>query len=74
MYRATRPDAPGNSQEQFQATADEVARAIPLINGLLDLNRAAVAAGDEGQRLGIAMVILSFCSLYRIAEDMGYEW
>lgn len=74
VYRAARPDAPGNSQAQFQATADEVARAFPLIHALLELNRAAVAARDENQRIGTAMMILSFCALYRIAEDIGYEW
>lgn len=74
-YRAIRPDAPGNSQEQFQATANEVAMSMPLIHNLLEFNRAAVEQNDEPQRVGTAMMILTICTLYRLAEvEMGYEW
>jgi len=75
IYRAIRPDAPGNTQEQFQATADEAVVAIPLIHHLIDFNRTAVQQNDESQRVGTAMMILALCTLYRLAEsDMGYEW
>lgn len=74
FYQAAQPDAPGNTGTQFQATADEVAVAMPLIHKLLDNNRAAVAAGDERLRVGTAMMTLTLCALYRLAEDMGYEW
>lgn len=74
-YQAIRPDAPGNTQQSFQATADEVAAAIPLIHKLIDFNRAAVEQNDEPRRIGTAMMILTLCTMYRVAEtEMGYEW
>ncbi len=73
-YQAVRPDSDGNSPPQFQATTEDVVSAMPLVQGLIDLNAQAVAGGDEASRLTTAAAILSLTALYRIAEDMGYEW
>lgn len=76
-FLAVRPDAEGNTLQQFQATADEVATAMPLIHRLLEYNRVAVAANDENQRLGLGTtyMILTLCALYRVGEsELGYEW
>lgn len=73
-FQAIRPDADGNSQRQFQATCNEVVTAMPFVRDLIDMNRAAVAANDESQRLGTAYMILAFATLYRLAESSGYEW
>jgi death-on-curing protein len=69
-----RRDAPGNTVEQLQATVDEVAEATPLIPLLVQNNSQAVQNKDESLRLYTAGMITILCALYRLAEDMGYEW
>ena len=74
-YRAIGPKAPGNSPQQFQATAQEVINAMPLAGKLLEANLEAERQNDEPMRYGTTMTILTLCTLYRMAEsDMGYEW
>lgn len=42
-----------------------------MARALIDLNRAAVAVGDENLRLGTAHMILTLGALYRLAESIN---
>jgi len=59
---------------EFQATVSEAARAIPMIRWLVESAAESSEGGDAGaaDRLGAQATLLT--ALYRIAEDMGYEW
>lgn len=67
-------DDPGRAHAERIVTMQEVAQAIPAIN---QANLDALAAQIEGRhdvaaRLHAQSHLLT--ALYRIAEDMGYEW
>lgn len=67
-------DAPGNTLGQLKTTLNEVGDVIPILSLLIEQNTRAVRENDESLRLYTAGMITSLCALYRIAEDMGYEW
>jgi len=74
LYDAMLREAPGNTLQQLQATVDETADITPLIPLFVHLNKIAVARNDESARVSTATAIFVFCTLNRLAEEMGYEW
>ena len=73
-YNAISPDAPGATQAQVVATLDECRRIVPFANELAAGLLQAQEAGDENQRIVALTALKTVGALYRIAEDMGYEW
>jgi death on curing protein len=65
--------APGNSWSEFEASATEACRDIPFLRAALKGMAASQAECVEtfNQRVGAVHALLV---LYRLAEDMGYEW
>lgn len=75
IYDTIRPDDPGNTKKQFEATFEEAGTFIPLVSEMARLNTNAVQQKDEMARLSTASIILTLCTLYRLAEsEMDYEW
>lgn len=60
--------------KEISTTSEEAAQAIPLIRELNSIGHNAAAVGDSET----AQLVRSQCALliilYRLAEDMGYEW
>jgi death on curing protein len=73
-YDALLREAPGQTLQQLQATVDETAGTTSLIPLFVHLNKVAVQRNDESARISTATAIFVFCTLNRLAEDMGYEW
>lgn len=65
---AMKATAAGHNQTEFDASLDEAAAAIPLLHDLREQ-----AGNQEGLARNAAQIAL-LMHLYRIAEDMGYEW
>lgn len=62
------------SQAEVNQTTREAAQAIPLLKNVLEQKRQAAAAGDgEREKLWLGASI-QLIAIYRLAEDMGYEW
>lgn len=56
------------------ATINEASRAIPLIRHLTNRAEALAAAGDQEAAQTFAAMFAVLVAVYRVAEDMGYEW
>jgi len=68
------PRSPGSSLEEFRATGEDARATIPAIDGYLNAVEFATGQNDEilrSQNIGSLMILLC---IYRLAEDMGYEW
>jgi hypothetical protein len=64
----------GATPDSLGATVNEAATAIPLVR---DLFRACCEMWDtagEQERVSAIDNLKTLTALYRIAEDMGYEW
>ncbi len=62
------------SQAEVDQTTREAVKAIPLLDAVLQQKRAAEADGDaERAKLWLGASI-QLIAIYRLAEDMGYEW
>lgn len=68
------PDAPGSGQESVVVTLDECRDAISFTELLANLLVHATETGNEADRLNALISLKTIGALYRIAEDMGYEW
>jgi len=63
--------AANQSDADVHRSTDEAGQAIPLLRALDEL--AQSGTGEPGQA-GLQGAIIALTALYRIAEDMGYEW
>lgn len=64
----------GSTREEMLATLQEAAGSMSVVPHLVERMEAATLTGDlEAGRI-FAAKIHFLMSLYRIAEDMGYEW
>lgn len=61
-------------QTEADATSSEAAQAIPLIAELEGCAVECAKRGDERLALGLRQACVVLVAIYRIAEDMGYEW
>lgn len=61
----------GSTPEEFERTSLEAEGAIPLVR---DFFVRYTREADPIQREMLRQMGLTFIGLYRIAEDMGYEW
>jgi len=62
------------SQPEVDATSNEAAQAIPLIAELEGHADACTERGDERLAHGLRQASAVLVTMYRLAEDMGYEW
>ncbi|MCA9292722.1 MAG: hypothetical protein KDA20_02785 [Phycisphaerales bacterium] len=62
------------SQAEVDQTTREAAQAIPLLDALIAQKRAAEAEGDEVRAKLWLGAVIQLIAIYRLAEDMGYEW
>lgn len=62
------------TREQFAASGAEAMLHIPLIRQLQTAKVEADAAGQSELGHGHHGVVVFLTAIYRIAEDMGYEW
>lgn len=53
---------------------NEAAAAIPLVRDLRAAAERAMAAGEEATARMFMTEVIVFVSLFRLAEDLGYEW
>lgn len=68
------PDAPGADQESVVTTLDETRAVAPFTEVLASQIVAATASSKETERLVALSALKTIGALYRIAEDMEYEW
>ena len=59
---------------EFNASFDEACRAMPLLRELRAELGLAIQANDEESKKRIAFETSLLMHVYRLAEDMGYEW
>jgi len=71
---ALQATAAADRPHEFDASLDEAAAAIPLLHDLREQARQFVQAADHVGLGRNAAQIALLMHLYRIAEDMGYEW
>ena len=64
----------GTSEEEANRTAHEAMTAIPLVEQLDFLQEHSLAIGDQAKASQISYAKVLFIALYRLAEDMDYEW
>lgn len=62
------------SLTEIEATIEEACRNIPCIGVLRHTVKTAVDAGDLESARVLELHATLLTALYRIAEDMGYEW
>lgn len=62
------------SQHEFLATVREAAHAIPVIVDLKTYHDRQVERNEPMVAAMVAAQAILLASLYRIAEDMGYDW
>jgi death on curing protein len=62
------------TRSERMASADEAARAIPVIRHHLNRMDALGQEGKPDQGRILAARVSVLVSIYRLAEDMGYEW
>lgn len=60
--------------DEIEQTATEAATVIPLIRQLLVGHRHFAAMGDHEVASAFMTQVVVLVGIYRIAEDMGYEW
>lgn len=66
--------APGATYEEWLASVKEASKAMPALRGLRGYLDIACESGTQQERdqlIGKCQLLLT---LYRLAEDMGYEW
>jgi death on curing protein len=63
----------GATVPELRATIDEASRHLPLVADLFDLVEP-VAGSASASTAPLVRDLKTFLALYRIAEDMGYEW
>lgn len=73
-FSAIAPDSPGATQTQVVSTLDECRAHVPAADGLAAALLASQQRGDEQGRITALAALKTLAALYRIAEDMGYEW
>jgi len=73
-FNRLNPDALGNDPDQVIATLDEARRVAPFTEVLATQTVEATKSGNEVERLTALAAIKTVAALFRIAEDMGYEW
>jgi death-on-curing protein len=64
----------GTRVPEFSATAHEAASAMPFLFDLADRYKKALPNPSEVDKAEFAGMFKTYLALYRIAEDMGYEW
>ncbi len=70
----SRSAAAGGSEAEVHTTVDEASVHIPIIRMLELSGIHAREVGDAQAELKIKGQIMALVTLFRIAEDMGYEW
>jgi death on curing protein len=63
----------GTLEEQL-ASIQEASRAMPVVAHLHNRVREREAAGDQSAASVFMAQVLLLVAVYRVAEDMGYEW
>ncbi|MGD9688294.1 MAG: type II toxin-antitoxin system death-on-curing family toxin [Phycisphaerales bacterium] len=66
--------AGAQSQQEIDATVAEAQEVIPLVRSLLAASIEAAQAGDEPSAARLKSQAMTLISIYRLAEDMGYDW
>ncbi len=65
----------GKSYDEIRTSIAEAAEAMPIVGQLVAaLNQMTPTAENESEWIPPLTEAILFASLYRIAEDMGYEW
>lgn len=73
-FRALLPGETGAAPLELVRTAEEAGAVVPLIADLARQQGEARQSRDEADWERITMIAVGMLALYRIAEDMGYEW
>ena len=73
-FSAVAPDAPGGSQHEAVMSMDECRANMPFADGLAAALLESQRQGDEAGRIVALSALKTATALYRLAEDMGYEW
>lgn len=68
------PAVTGAKPEELSQSFEEAVRSMPVLAELARQQREAKVAGDEATWVKATMTSVTIIALYRIAEDMGYEW
>jgi death on curing protein len=74
MLESHAAGAQAGSTDLRIATFDEAAANIPLVAELVLRKDAAIGSGDRAAAEFLSTIAITMVSLYRIAEDMGYDW
>lgn len=73
-YNALPRAAPGSREEEFLRTAEEAKMAMPVLcDAAAEAARLAQTGDVEGLQVNTA-IALTLIALFRVAEDMDYEW
>ena len=66
----------GNTPQQFVAAVEDAAMAMPIVADLAAHVQVLDADGkhESAARRDLGRDLKTFLALYRLAEDMGYEW
>jgi death-on-curing protein len=59
---------------ELNASCEDAARAIPVIAHLVQRSEELRTQGDELAAMALASRASVLVAIYRLAEDMGYEW
>jgi death-on-curing protein len=62
------------SETETAATVNEASKAIPLIAELKEAAAARILEGDDRAAYALDQTCVVLVAIYRLAEDMGYEW
>jgi death-on-curing protein len=61
-------------REEVNATIEEASRAMPILSHLRDRSKAMELSSNREAAMVFWGQALLLIDLYRVAEDMGYEW
>jgi len=73
-FRALLPAETGAASIELVRAAEDAGAVVPLIADLARQQGEASQSRDQGGWERITMLAVGMLALYRIAEDMGYEW
>ncbi len=62
------------SHAELNASAEEAAHSSPLVRSLFEASRGCYEQGDKASGGNLGNQAMLLVALYRIAEDLGYEW
>jgi death on curing protein len=73
-FRSLLPAVTNASPQELLNTDHETEIAMPALRGLAQEQQQARITQDSNREQIVTTLGVAFCALFRLAEDMGYEW